>query len=67
MCGDKTNMVASVFLLWLYNKMLDKSRRRWVIQETHNERKKLLGLFEYGKERTITTELVSVALKGGGW
>lgn len=64
MCGDKTNMVASVFLLWLYNKMLDKSRRRWVIQETSTDIKRgspFFGLLGYEKKRAA---IASVALNG---
>lgn len=57
-------MVASVFLLWLYNKMLDKSRRRWVIQETSTDIKRgspFFGLLGYEKKRAV---IASVALNG---
>lgn len=61
-------MVASVFLLWLYNKMLDPSgKQRWVIQETSTEIKRVspfFGLLGYEKKIVTTVELASVALNG---
>ena len=47
--------------------MLDPSgKQRWVIKETHTKREKLFSFFgfEHIEERTITTELASVALGG---